>query len=159
MNERGLPFVIVVAVLLLVVGAACAGDDDSSSGIQAEASSTIAVTPQSTPAPPTATALPPTQPAPTQPPPTAPPPADAAKFPTLDTRVAIRDLPTVNQIQLSKDGNYFIADRGDGCTWVEVLRLTDSELGETVILHTDCLAAGFAIAFRPASGEVFMLIS
>ena len=70
----------------------------------------------------------------------------------------IRDLPTADQIQLGKDGKYFIADRGDGCTWVERVRETDPELGVTIILHTDC-PAFFAYAFRLTSGEVFILVS
>lgn len=92
----------------------------------------------------------PTQPSATEAPPTV--------EPTPDTRVAIRDLPTRDQIQLGADGKYFIADRGDGCAWREHSRLNDPDVGLEVILWTDC-PVDFAITFRPNSGEVFMLVS
>ena len=100
---------------------------------------------------PTATALPPTLPPPTEPPPTEVPPV-----PTADTRVPIRDLPTAGQIQLGKDGKYFVADRGDGCTWVEYLRENRPEIGLKVFLRTDC-PADFGITFQPESGIVLRL--
>ena len=147
---------LVVGVGLLVWGLV---RTDSSAGADVPAGATVSVSPttplatltpttEPTAAPPTrsptATALPP---APTQPP-----------APTADTRVPIRDLPTADQIQLGEDGKYFIADRGDGCTWVERVRQTVPQIGEIVVLHTDC-PADFAITFRPASGDVAMLVS
>ncbi|MEX0786153.1 MAG: hypothetical protein WD939_05910, partial [Dehalococcoidia bacterium] len=111
---------------------------------------TIAST--ATVAPPTAA---PTEPAPmqqatTQSQATEPPPA-----PTVDTRVPIRDLPSVNQIQIGKDGKYFVADRGDGCTWVEHVRRDIPDIGEEVILDTTC-PADFQYVFRPELGEVIL---
>lgn len=110
--------------------------------------------PTDTPAPstPTATALPPTQP-----PPTARPPTDVPPAPTPDTRVPM-GLPRADQIQLGKDGKYFVADRGDGCMWVEYLRDTSPEIGLEVFLRTDC-PADFGITFRPESGLVLPLVS
>ena len=98
---------------------------------------------------PSATTVPPTQPpAPTQPPvPTA----------TPDTRPQMV-LPLADQIQLGKDGKYFVADRGDGCMWVEYLRDTSPEIGLQVFLRTDC-PADFAVTFRPESGLVLPLVS
>ena len=65
----------------------------------------------------------------------------------------LRDLPTADQVQLGKDGKYFVADRGDGCTWVEYLRDTSPEIGLQVFFRTDC-PADFGIAFRPESSVV-----
>ena len=94
----------------------------------------------------TATAVPPTQPPPTQPPvPTA----------TPDTRVAIMDNPTLDQFQLGKDGKYFVADRGDGCTWVEGARRLSETVGLVVSLFTDC-TTDFFFVFRPETGEIFL---
>ncbi|MEX0786204.1 MAG: hypothetical protein WD939_06165, partial [Dehalococcoidia bacterium] len=90
-----------------------------------------------------------TQPAPTQPPATEP-------QPTEDTRVAIQDLPSAAEIQLGKDGKYFIADRGDGCTWVEGFRRESATVGLVVSLYADC-PAGFFFDFRPDTGEVFFV--
>ncbi len=70
----------------------------------------------------------------------------------------IRDLPTADQIQLGTDGKYFIADRGDGCMWVEYLRDTSPEIGLQVFLRTDC-PADFGVGFRPATGESFRILS
>ena len=149
---------LVVGVGLLVWGLVRTdGDADASAaaGATAAASPTALLstrtptaeppTPQPTPA---ATALPPTQP---------PAPTEAPPAPTPDTRVAIMDLPTADQIQLGEDGKYFIADRGDGCTWVEYLRDTSPEIGLQVFLGTDC-PADFAITFRPESGLVLRLV-
>jgi hypothetical protein len=66
--------------------------------------------------------------------------------------------PTLDQIQLGKDGKYFIEDRGDGCAWTEVSRLQDADVGERVILGTDC-PSDFSFEFRTSAGEVFLLIS
>jgi hypothetical protein len=100
------------------------------------------------------TPQPPATEEPTQPPATEAPPTVE---PTPDTRVAIRDLPTPDQIQLGKDGKYFVADRGDGCRWDEYSRMSDPETGTSVFLGTDC-PADFRISFRPATGEVFMVL-
>ena len=102
-------------------------------------------TPQPTPSP-SSTALPPT---PTQPPaPTA----------TPDPRVPMGEIPTADQIQLGKDGKYFIADRGDGCMWVEHQRDTHTELGDIVFLSTDCPVT-FGYVYMVKTGEVSVLIS
>ena len=110
----------------------------------------------------TATAAPPTRAAPdataTPPQPTAPPATPIAPIPTPDTRIPILDLPTLDQIELGPDGKYFIADRGDGCTWSEALRLESESSGEEVILRTDC-PSDFQILFRPDTGEIFIVIS
>ena len=150
---------LVVGVGLLVWGLVRTdGDADASTASGA----TVAASPTALLPPPTPTAEPTTpQPTPaatallpTQPPPTAPaPPA-----PTPDTRVAIMDLPTADQIQLGEDGKYFIADRGDGCTWVERMRQTVPKIGEIAILHTDC-PTDFAYTYELASGEVSLLLS
>ena len=76
---------------------------------------------------------------------------------TVSRTAAVATLsPTADQIQLGKDGKYFIADRGDGCMWVEYLRDTSPEIGLQVFLRTDC-AVDFGITFRPESGEVLRL--
>ena len=147
-----------VAVLVAVVLSAGCGGGSGSSG-QIEPTPTASVNPtavQATPSPSvepatstptsTPTAAPTLPPAPTQPP-----------APTADTRVPLRDLPTADQVQLGKDGKYFLADRGDGCTWVEYLRDTSPEIGLQVFLGTDC-PADFAITFRPESGVVLPLV-
>jgi len=66
-------------------------------------------------------------------------------------------LPAVEQIQLGPDGKYFVADRGDGCTWVEYLRDTSPVIGLQVFLRTDC-PTDFAITFRPETGEILALV-
>ena len=158
-----------VVAVLLVVGAGLLvwglvrtdGDADASAASGAASGATAAASPTATLPPLTPTAEPPTPqptPAATALPPTQPPPTEAPPAPTPDTRVPIRDLPTADQIQLGEDGKYFIADRGDGCTWVERVRQTVPQIGEIVVLHTDC-PADFAITFRPASGDVAMLVS
>jgi hypothetical protein len=96
-----------------------------------------------------------TPPAPTAGPTTTEPPLQES--PTPDTRIAIRDLPTLDLIQLGPDGKYFIADRGDGCTWMEYFRRNDPDIGEEVFLQTDCIT-DFAIAFQPESGGISMLV-
>ena len=78
--------------------------------------------------------------------------------PTPDTRVAIRTLPTRDQIQLGADGKYFIADRGDGCRWAEHSRLVEPETGTEVFLHADC-PTDFAVGFQPATGEVSIVVN
>jgi DNA-binding CsgD family transcriptional regulator len=114
----------------------------------ATATATAIVTSTPSPAPTEAVA---TELLPTEPPPTA--------VPTPDTRVAIRELPLADQILLGQDGKYFLADRGDGCRWVEVFRVNDTpEIGDEVILRTDC-PVDFQIAFRPASREVLAMVS
>lgn len=119
----------------------------------------VAPTETHTPIPPTETLPPPTPTATeaigTPPEPTAPPPTPTAPVPTPDTRVAIRDLPTLNQIQLGQDGKYFIADRGDGCRWVERVRQSYEGTGLGISLFTDC-PADFFFEFRPETGEVFL---
>ena len=152
---------LVVGVGLLVWGLVRTdGDADAS----AAAGATLSASPTATLATLTPTTEPPTpQPTPTpnataQPPPTVPPPTDVPPAPTPDTRIAIMDLPTADQIQLSEDGKYFIAERGDGCTWVEYLRDTSPEIGLQVFLRTDC-PVDFAITFRPESGLVLRLVS
>ena len=100
------------------------------------------------------TPQPPATEEPTLPPPTEVPPTVE---PTPDTRVAIRDLPTLDQIQLGADGKYFLPDRGDGCRWIEYVRREDPEIGLEVFLRTDC-PADFAITFRPQSGVILMLV-
>ena len=87
---------------------------------------------------------------------TSAPTALPTPAPTADTRVPIRDLPTAGQIQLGKAGKYFVADRGDGCTWVEYLRENRPEIGLKVFLRTDC-PADFGITFQPESGIVLRL--
>ena len=164
-------FLKVAAVALVTGGFAggiywavqVGGSDGSSAFGQTEPSVTVTITPVTitplaptdTPAPPTATALPPTQP-----PPTEPAPADVPLAATPDTRVAIMDSPTLDQIQLAKDGSYFIADRGDGCTWVEVFRGTITFQGEEILnvtLDTDC-PADFFFAFRPETGKISLFM-
>jgi len=90
--------------------------------------------------------------------PAATPTQPVVPSPTPDTRVAIRDLPSADQIQLGPDGKYFLPDRGDGCRWDEYSRMSDPETGTSVFLGTDC-PADFRISFRPGSGEVFMVVS
>lgn len=132
---------------------ACGGGDDDAR-VEGEVTATpptIAST--ATVAPPTAapTKPAPTQVAPTQPPATEPPPA-----PTADTRVPIQDLPRLSQIQLGEDGKYFVADRGDGCVWVEVFRGEFTLEGEEIFqitLDTDC-PADFNYAYWPEMDEV-----
>ena len=48
-----------------------------------------------------------------------------------------------------------IADRGDGCTWVEGFRLRSEAVGLEVSLFTDC-PAGFFFDFRPDTGEILL---
>lgn len=81
----------------------------------------------------------------------------SAATPTPDTRVAIRDLPTLDQIQLGSDGKYFVADRGDGCRWVEHARSVNEVAGESVVLSTDC-PTDFGYEFYPATGGIFLLV-
>ncbi len=154
MNKRGL-LVLALMVLLALGGAllaaACGGSEDGNASGQTEPSVTVTITPESTAALPTPTALPPTQPPPTEPAPTDVPPA-----PTPDTRVAIMDRPTLDQIQLGKDGKYFIADRGDGCIWVEHSRTVSPDFGEEIVLVTDC-PIDFAFVYRIGTGEIFPL--
>lgn len=119
------------------------GGNDEQIGVVATSTST------STLARPSPTS-PPTQLPPTEVPPTL--------IPTPDTRVAIRDLPTRDQIQLGADGKYFIADRGDGCRWIEHSRVMSPDVGETIVLSTDC-PVDFGITYRPATGEIFALVS
>jgi hypothetical protein len=76
--------------------------------------------------------------------------------PTPDTRVPM-GLPTLDQIQLGPDGKYFVADRGDGCTWVEYLRDTSPVIGLQVFLRTDC-PADFGFTYRPERGEILVLV-
>ena len=151
-------FLKVAAVALVTGGFAggiywavqISGGDGGSAFGQTEPSVTVTITPESTAAPPTATALPPTQP-----PPTEPAPADVPLAATPDTRVAIMDSPTLDQIQLAKDGKYFIADRGDGGMWVERVRRPSPTVGPEVSLFTDC-PADFFFVFRPETGEIFL---
>ena len=95
----------------------------------------------------------------TEPPPTVAESTPIPRIPTRanDTRVPIRDVPSPNEIQLGTDGQYFIADRGDGCTWHEYLRRTEPDIGTEVFLRTDC-PADFAFTFRLDSGEVLLLL-
>lgn len=146
--------VVTGGVAVALLAAACGGGEGSSAFVQGESSVTVTITPESTAAPPTrtATALPPTQP-----PPTAPPATDVPPAPTADTRVSMGP-PRADLIQLGKDGKYFVADRGDGCTWVEYLRDTRPEIGLRVFLRTDC-PTDFGITFRPESGLVLPLVS
>ena len=145
---------ILIAILagLLVAGFATyfAVDAGDSPGEPAGTGQPTATTPAPT-EPPT-----PTLPAPTEPP-TATTAATTEPPPTPDTRVPIRDLPTADQIPLGPDGKYFIADRGDGCRWVEHSRDVSQDLGEQVVLVTDC-PVDFGILFRPGTGEVFHLM-
>jgi hypothetical protein len=83
---------------------------------------------------------------------TVPPLAPA----TPDTRVPM-GLPRADQIQVGKDGKYFVADRGDGCMWLEHSRETNPVIGLQVFLGTDC-PADFAVTFRPATREVIPLV-
>jgi hypothetical protein len=140
---------VIVAVVTAGAGtgmyfAATHGKGGTSGQVVAGPTSTPALVETATPPIPTPTS--------TEPPSTATEPPTLA--PTPDTRVPIRDLPTRDQIQLGPDGKYFVADRGDGCRWAEALRLNNSpEIGEEVILRTDCLV-DFQIVFRPATGVV-----
>lgn len=131
-----------------------AGCGDGSPQMVSPTESPTQVAPTATPAPPTAT---PTEAIPTQPPPTVPPPTPAPPTPTPDTRMPIRDLPTLEQIQLGPDGKYFIADRGDGCRWVEHSRTASPDFGQEIVLITDC-PIDFAILFRRETGEILMLM-
>jgi hypothetical protein len=101
------------------------------------------------------TLQPPATEEPTPPPATEAPATEAplTQQPTPDTRVAIRDLPRLDQIQLGADGKYFVADRGDGCVWTERMRTVDSYFGLEVDLSTDC-PVDFGYTFRPERGEV-----
>lgn len=121
--------------------------------VAATVTTATSVAPTSTLRAPTATAAPATEPPPTEPPPTRPPVPTA----TEDTRVSM-GLPTAAQIQLGKDGTYFVADRGDGCTWVEYLRDNHPEIGLQVFLRTDC-AVDFGVEFRPETGDVIAIVS
>ena len=149
---------VVVGVALLVWGLL---RTDGSAGTTVQAGATVsasATTPLATLTP---TTEPPT-PQPTPSPsatsvPTLPPAATQPPAPTPDTRVAIMDLPTADQIQLGEDGKYFIADRGDGCTWVERTRQTFPEIGEIVVLDTDC-PTDFGYTFQPTTGDVSLLL-
>ncbi len=67
--------------------------------------------------------------------------------------MAIRDLPTLDQIQLGADGKYFIADRGDGCEWTERMRTVDTYFGLEVDLSTNC-PVDFGYTFRPDRAEI-----
>ncbi len=102
-----------------------------------------------TPSPSATTTVPTLPPVPTQPPP----------VPTADTRVPL-GLPRADQFQLGEDGKYFVADRGDGCVWVEFRRVndTDPRIGLEVFLRTDC-PVDFVITFRPETGIVEPIIS
>ena len=62
-------------------------------------------------------------------------------------------MPTADQIQLGKDGKYFIADRGDGCTWAEGFRQQSETVGLEVSLFTDC-PTSFFFVFRLETGEI-----
>jgi len=145
---------LLVALLAAGVGGAIyvavqAGADDDGQQVAGQPTPSTTLAPATnTPPPATATAVPPTEPRPTGLPPTDVPPVA-----TRDTRIPIREIPRADQIQLGKDGRYFLADRGDGCTWVEALRFTDSELGEIVVLRTDC-PVDFQYNLRPGTGEV-----
>jgi hypothetical protein len=159
LSRLGWPvWLLIGAVIAVGLGAGVfflvrtGGDGEQSAAVVATitAASPTAVQPAATP-----TLAPQPTDVPTQPPATEAPPTVEA---TPDTRVAIRDLPTRDQIQLGPDGKYFIADRGDGCVWHERLRETDPDIGLEVILGTDC-PADFGITFRPNSGEVFILMS
>lgn len=126
---------------------------------ETESPSAVATTPRrpaTASVTPTSSATPTEAPAPTELP-TAVPATPTRPVPTADTRIAIRDLPRPEQIQLGSDGTYFITDRGDGCAWTEAFRVT-GELGEDVVLRTDC-PADFQFLYRPATGEVFAFIS
>jgi hypothetical protein len=74
-------------------------------------------------------------------------------------RVASRELPTADQIQLGPDGKYFVAARADGCRWEEHSRVTVPPPDEhvDVVLLTDC-RADFRFEFDPASGRVAVLM-
>ena len=132
----------------------CGGNGGTASQVEPTLSATVS--PTAAPANPSPTAEPPTGTPTSTSEPTALPPPTQPPAPTPDTRVPIRDLPTPDQVQLGKDGKYFVADRGDGCTWVEYLRDTSPEIGLQVFLRTDC-AVDFGITFRPESGEVLRL--
>ena len=134
---------IGVGVYLAVRGD---GGGSNEHTVRATNTSTVTATRTAAAATPTSTESPAT---PTEPPTLAP---------TPDTRVAIRDLPTADQIQLGPDGKYFLPDRGDGCRWVEHARVPLPDFGEAIVLSTDC-PADFGITFRPATGEVAMLVS
>jgi hypothetical protein len=130
------------------------GDDGASRVAGSPTDMATFAAPTETPelATPTAEAATPTEPPPTEPAATQPPAS-----PTQDTRVPM-GLPTAAQIQLGKDGRYFVADRGDGCTWLEYFRETSPTIGLEVFLRTDC-PADFVITFRPETGIVLALIS
>jgi hypothetical protein len=153
-----LPWIVLAGVAgLLVVGFAtyfAVNAGDSSGSLEgtgtppATASTGLPTTPPAS----TPTTVD-TPPASTEPPPTEPPPTEVASTP--DTRVPIMDRPTLDQIQLGADGEYFVEDRGDGCTWVEGLRQTYEGIGLEVSLFTDC-PADFFFEFRPESGEIIL---
>lgn len=148
--------------LRLLIGALVAGSVGTgvfllvrTSGDGAESPQVVATMPLET-ATATATALP--RATPTTPAPLAteePVPTKGLPQPTADTRIPIRELPTVDQIQLGGDGRYFIADRGDGCRWDERLRLDVSSVGEEVIFGTDC-QADFQFVYRPDTRDVIL---
>ena len=128
-GAAGITAVLVVAGVALLVWGLVRTDGDAGASADADvpagATTPLATltptteppTPQPTPSP-SATSVPTLPPAATQPP-----------APTADTREPIRSLPTADQIQLGNDGKYFIADRGDECTWVEYLRENRPEIG------------------------------
>lgn len=148
----GLAVVVAAGVGIGIYFALQDRDDDDKQVIVGPSATQTRAVATDTPPRPTATAVPPTEPPPTAPPATAAPPV-----PTQDTRVAIRDVPSADQIQLGPDGRYFVADRGDGCTWAEYSRITDPYFGLEIQFSTDC-PADFGITFRPETGEVVVFM-
>ena len=137
----------------------CGGNGGTASQVEPTLSATVS--PTAAPANPSPTAEPPTgtptsTSEPTALPPTALPPPTQPPAPTPDTRVPIRDLPTADQVQLGKAGKYFVADRGDGCMWVEHGRTVSPDFGEEIVLATDC-PIDFAFVYRIRTGEIFPL--
>ena len=132
----------------------CGGNGGTAS--QVEPTTAATVSPTAAPANPSPTAEPPTGTPTSTSEPTALPPPTQPPAPTPDTRVPIRDLPTADQVQLGKDGKYFVADRGDGCMWVEHGRRRYESVGLRVSLFTDC-PGDFFFDFAPETGEVIFV--
>ena len=68
------------------------------------------------------------------------------------------DKPLPSEIQTGPDGKYYIADRGDGCPWMEWQRSVQADGRTKVVLTTVC-EDGIALWYFPETGEMTFVVS
>ncbi|MDP2950612.1 MAG: hypothetical protein Q8P22_13900 [Chloroflexota bacterium] len=78
----------------------------------------------------------------------------------------IREMPSPSDFKLDSDGNYYLADRGDGCPWRERRRFVedhpdDEKHPQHLIVHltSDCITGGAFYWYDVTAGQVSVVIS